>query len=239
MYDEERLSSLARGNPLRQHLYDTRKLRMRTRARQIECDACGEKEYSRRDSKDICAACLSELWSSRDTIAQLHANKAGKGLSAFKMTRTPHNLPYPALSTSYDYPPKEASFYRGERSGADNVCQILFSELFKSLSELLPVPPDQRSEAAGFLSTNWSEQGNYYASLSFDLAKALNDLWYFIQWHSSRAYDKGVEVGNDWVSGLLLGTLTTEQMNDKIAEQTKRAHERQAKAVKGVRNQGP
>lgn len=224
MAKSDRLVELAGKDKNRLAVLEGRNARMKSRSRRLICAACNESDYDNRDVSDICDQCLIDLWGARNIIKGEYKAGQKSGLLPFKLTRMPHWLEYPHLSTTQEEIPEDAPFARGDKS-SDRAIQEMYVEIIKGLSEAMPCDPASREDAKSLIEggSSFSDQDTIYVRLPAITAKALRDLWDLIRWHSHEAHRQGFETGRDLLSQMNLGKIGYEGFIQEIADQTERS----------------
>jgi hypothetical protein len=213
--------------------------RKRMRAKLMTCATCGESHYDNRAPTDICDDCLLELWTYRRLKKAAESKGDDGGMVAVQISSRPHDLAYPGLDCD-DKPPADAVFARAGSYGgvedASRTAQGLFCELFAELGAMLPVPPDKVISAEpGLPGVNW--RGGIHETHSAFITEKARDviqaLWFFMCWVSAASHQTGLNKGSNLLMQMNLGSMTTDQFNDQIAQQTQFLARRREKAATG------
>jgi hypothetical protein len=240
-YAEDRiideLNRLAVGNPKRLAILEARRGRRSSRSRTLHCSACGDSHgYEVRGKDDVCAWCLRDMWQGADAVAKANAMMMGRGLITVRMA-TPgqaHDMPYPALTTSYDAVPHGAVFDVGG-GDSNRTMQKLFTELFASWAEFYPAPEESRQGAKSVIGggSTLHYNGGNAAFMPARTAELLEALWCFIIWHSQTANLEGFKKGTDLLTRLNDGLLPEATFIQEIASRTQTLTERAIEAAAG------
>lgn len=219
------LFRMSRGDSQREKVYRKREERKLSRSRAVTCSICDSRIYSRRHKDDICDECLGRIWGAED--AGRNAQAAGENMVNVKFSERAHDFPYPSLGCGNNIDvPENAVFARPDAhsfrkvNDAPRTMQRLFLEILEGLGKAYP--GDRESKRTGMTMFADSHSFNLTAAMPKQSAAAILDLWSFIPWVANATYQQGFEDGKAMLSALALGTMTMDDFEKKVIEQTER-----------------